>query len=170
MVRLEAGPCEQRLNSRVTSSGNTQMRVGKQLLAAKKPFQKRAEWQPKLESTYSFSWGWWRRSCCRWRWFWVRTNFASHRSMWQRFWVLRNSCSELCTIRPSMTAKERGGYRFSLNTSHVIGGREELDGQHGHISQPWLGFTPPSGPFMRQTGLKNAFEFTIIILWLRKTN
>jgi hypothetical protein len=41
MARREAGPCEQRLNSRATFSDDIQMRVGKQLLAAKKPNQKK---------------------------------------------------------------------------------------------------------------------------------
>jgi hypothetical protein len=36
MARHEAGPCEGRLNSRTTFSSDVQMRVGKQLLAAKK--------------------------------------------------------------------------------------------------------------------------------------
>jgi hypothetical protein len=35
-----------------------------------------------------------------------------------------------------MTAKESGGGWFLLYTSHVIGEREELDSQHGHIIDP----------------------------------
>jgi hypothetical protein len=40
MARQEANPCEQRLNSRATFSDDAQLRVGKQLLVAKKPNQK----------------------------------------------------------------------------------------------------------------------------------
>jgi hypothetical protein len=41
--RREAGQCEQRLNSRATISEDAQMRVGKQLLAAKNLTGKQAE-------------------------------------------------------------------------------------------------------------------------------
>jgi hypothetical protein len=49
MARLEAGLCERWTNSRTTFSEDTQTRVGKKLLAAKKPNRKKAERQPKLE-------------------------------------------------------------------------------------------------------------------------
>jgi hypothetical protein len=55
--RREAGQCEQRPNSRATISEDAQMRVGKQLLAAKNLTGKQAESQPKQKSTYYFSWG-----------------------------------------------------------------------------------------------------------------
>jgi hypothetical protein len=33
---------------------------------------------------------------CRWKWWWwVRTNKADHKSMWQRFWVWKKQCSGL---------------------------------------------------------------------------
>jgi hypothetical protein len=41
IARLEAGPCDQWLNSRATFSDDIQMRVGKQLLAGKRPNQER---------------------------------------------------------------------------------------------------------------------------------
>ncbi len=40
MAKQEAGPCEWRRNSRAAFFEDAQMRVGKQLLAAKKPKQK----------------------------------------------------------------------------------------------------------------------------------
>jgi hypothetical protein len=43
MARREAGLCERKLNTRAICSKDAQMRVGKQLLAAKKPNQKQAE-------------------------------------------------------------------------------------------------------------------------------
>jgi hypothetical protein len=54
-------------------------------LGSQKPNRKQAEYQPKQESTYSFLWGFRRKSCCWWWWWWVRTNQASHRSMRQWF-------------------------------------------------------------------------------------
>ncbi len=57
IARRKAGLCEQMPNSRAMSSGEAQMRVGKQLWAAKKPNQKQAECQPQRELTCSFSWG-----------------------------------------------------------------------------------------------------------------
>jgi hypothetical protein len=34
------------------------------------------------------------RSWSRWRWWWVRTSQADHKSMWQHFGVLRVKCQE----------------------------------------------------------------------------
>jgi hypothetical protein len=49
MDRLEAGLCKQWTNSRATFSEDAQTRVGKKLLAAKKPNRKKEERQPKQE-------------------------------------------------------------------------------------------------------------------------
>jgi hypothetical protein len=46
MARLEAGSCEMKSNSKATFSDDTQMRVGKQLLAVKKPNPKRQSDSP----------------------------------------------------------------------------------------------------------------------------
>jgi hypothetical protein len=56
MARQETGPQKRTLNSRATFSKDAQMRVGKQLQAAR-PNNEQAEWKPKQESTYPFSWG-----------------------------------------------------------------------------------------------------------------
>jgi hypothetical protein len=130
MARWEAGPREQRPNSRaifswlrfVVEAKDTQMRVGKKTLGRQKPYWKWAEWQPKVESTYSFSWCWWRGSCCWWRWWWARTIPADHRSMRQQFLVLQDSCSELSISRPAMTTKDgRGWLMLTLHQSRDRG-------------------------------------------------
>ncbi len=111
----------------------------------------------KQESTYSFSWGWWRGNCCWWWWWWVRTNEASHRSMQLRFWVLTNLCSELSLNRPTMPAKEGGGGQdspWSTRTHKKI--------CPSWVSQLWAGYS------CAEQDLRNIHEFNIIILWLKR--
>jgi hypothetical protein len=123
----------------------------KKTLGSQKPNRKWAEWQPKQESTYSFSWCWWRGSCCRWRWLWVRTSQADHRSMWQRFWVLQDSYCELNIRRLAMTTKDGRGQ--SILTLHQSCDRGKGGIRRSAWTHNWprLGFTPPSGPFMQGT-------------------
>jgi hypothetical protein len=110
-------------------------------------------------------------SCCQWRWGWVRTNQADHRSMWQWFWVLTKPCSGLSFYGPTMARKERDeGGQFSPYTGHVIGERVESDGQQGHIIRPDWGSQLPADHSCNKQGLWNAYKFTINILWLGKTN
>jgi hypothetical protein len=59
----------------------------------------------------------------------MRTNQASYRSMRHQFRILKNPCSEV-SISRSKPKRGKGG-RFSPHTSHVIGGREDQDSQHG---------------------------------------
>ncbi len=70
-------------------------RAGKQLLVWLKKGQKAARQiksitDKKERIAYSNS-GWWCRweKWRQWRWWWVRTSRANHKSMWQRFGVLR---------------------------------------------------------------------------------
>jgi hypothetical protein len=56
--------------------------------------------------------------------------------MQQRFWVLKNLCSELSLSKPTMTAKEVEGV---LTTHQSRDGGEDQDGQHRHIIGPsWI--------------------------------
>jgi hypothetical protein len=65
---------------------------------------------------------WW----SRWKRWWVRTSRANHRSMWQRFAVLRVKRQKASLNRqPSASTYGRGGSFLSKHQSHDI----EADGQ-----------------------------------------
>jgi hypothetical protein len=65
------------------------------------------------------SWRWW-------RWLWVRTNRANHKSMWQRFGVLRVKCQKAGLNRRPLPILRGGG---SVLTQHQSRDKE-TDGQH----------------------------------------
>jgi hypothetical protein len=71
-------------------------------------------------------------SWCRWNWcWWVRTNQADHKSMWQQFWILMRQCSGLSLNRQPCPRNE-GGEQFSPCTSLVM----DIDGQQRDIIGP----------------------------------
>ncbi len=119
---------------------------------------KKAEWQPKQESTYSFLWGLMKRHCCWWRWWWwVRTNQAFHRFMPQRFWVLTKPCLELNLYRRTHCYKWAGGW-LSPYTKSCDGGGKGWSTRTDNRSQ--FGFTPLSMIFMHLTGLTRTYRIS----------
>ncbi len=130
-------------------------------------------WWSSLRDQNTVSRGvWGRGSWCRWRWWWVRTIQADHKSIWQQFWVLKNSFSELSISRPTMTAKRERGGVSSRHTPVMWKGERRtktvnMDTQL--ISLGWDSHLPEVHSYNKQ-GLRNALKITIIILWLGKTN
>jgi hypothetical protein len=131
MAKQEAGSGEWRPNSRATFFNYAQMRVGSN------------SWQPRNitrnRQSDSLNKSQLTLSCELMKGEILSTKMMMSENQSSRsqvhvtaVLVLKNSCSELSMCRPTMTAKERGD-RFSSYTCHVMGEREELDGQWGHI-------------------------------------
>ncbi len=109
---------------------------------------------------------WWRESCCWWTW-WMRTNQADHRSMWQPFWVLRKPCLELSLNRPKCPPKRERGVVLTIH--HSCDGGEDKDIQHGHIIGPsWVSHLPAVCLFLHRTEFTKHAEFNIIIFVTRE--
>jgi hypothetical protein len=80
----------------------------------------------------------------------------------------KDSCFELSISRPVEIGQPWPGVRFSPYSTHVIGGMEALDGQHGHIIFPGWGSHLPADHSCNEQYLENVYNFSIIILWLGK--
>jgi hypothetical protein len=162
-----AGPCECMLNSRATFSNDAQMRVGKQLLEAKEPYQKKAGRQPKQESTYSFSWGLMKGVLLLMR------MMDENQSSWSQVYATAILGADETLFRTFFNGPtcmpETRGVVFSPYTHHVMGWGGGKDGQHRHIIGPSWVLHFPAGCSCIGQGLQQCTEFHII-LSLGKTN
>ncbi len=114
----------------------------------------------------------------------MRTNQVCHRSMQQRFRVIKNSCSELIISSPTMTTREGGDSQHRPVMWWGGGEGKDQDGQHRHIISPGWCHTSQQAILTTNRVYKiycdddindelmiydDINEFNTIILWLGKT-
>jgi hypothetical protein len=77
---------------------------------------------------------------------------------------IKESLLRLSISRPTMTTKERGGGSVVTIHQSCDRGKEDQDGQHGHIISPgWVSHHPVDHSCNEQ-GLQNIYKLNIIIL------
>ncbi len=136
---------------------DAQVRVGKQLQAAKGLNQKQTEWEPKkIRVCWLFLVGWWRREMLKLMVLMTENQSDCHRSLWQQFRVLRHYGTGPGLSSPTLAA-QWGGRGLSHHTPVMWWG-EGLGRSTWTHNWSCLGFTLPSKTFMHRTVFTTVFS------------